>query len=404
MSVTITKRKLIWALSGAIDLVGITDVSHGKRVAHIASCISKELNNFPWSQDDVITSSLLHDCGVSSTDVHEHLINEMEWDKAHEHCIRGEKLLLSQPEFSHLATSVGLHHTRWSNTLVDNDKLLGNLIFLADRIDVLAATGATDILIEKNHIIKKITHLSGKLFSPEFVNAFLEVAKKDIFWLNWCECYSGKPFLEWLNENEAEVISYSSLKRIFTLFGSCVDGKSPFTYNHSVGVAALSRKIGELYGITGKLLDELELAGLMHDIGKLKVPDFILDKPDKLCDDEFNIMRHHSYDTSTILSPVEGLGHIVTWASQHHEKLNGTGYPKGDTLDQISTESRILIIADIFQALAQDRPYRKGMSLTEILSILTKMASDDELDRDLVEVVLTNSEVCLKSALINIVI
>ncbi|MGL1891238.1 MAG: HD domain-containing protein [Spirochaetaceae bacterium] len=398
MSIKLKKRKLLWVISGAIDLVGVTDISHGKRVAYIASIILSKLEGFPWSLDDVITSSLLHDCGVSSTDVHEKLVHEMEWSLANVHCKRGEQLLLLQPEFNYLAAAIGRHHTRWIDLPKDKNSSLANLIFLADRLDVLIATAEGPILKNKEQIIDKIKNYSGSLFSPDLVESFLQVSNNDNFWINWSKFSDCEYLKEWMDEIDKETISYSSLKDLFAFFGACVDGKSHFTYSHSVGVASLSRKIAELNGISGEMLDELELAGLIHDMGKLKVPDEILDKPEKLLSDERYIIQFHSQDTYNILSQVKELEHIAKWASQHHEKLNGSGYPNSEKGKNLPVEARIIAIADIFQALAQNRPYRKGLPIRNIMDILEDMTLYDELDRDLVELVEHNQAVCLKAA------
>lgn len=398
MAININKRKLLWILSGAVDYVGVTDLYHGKRVAYIANAIREKFNNFPWSQNDVVTSSLLHDCGVSSTDIHEHLISEMEWRKVNDHCKRGEQLLLSQPDFQHLAKAIGKHHSRWIDIDVDNESLLGNLIFLADRIDVLAATSEQDILIEKSRIIQDIKSLSGTLFCPQLVEIFINLADKDIFWLNWSECQSGEFLKEWFDSEPERLIEYRSLKKLFSLFSSCVDGKSSFTYNHSIGVATLSKTIAQLSGIHEENLDKIEIAGLLHDLGKLKIPDVILEKPGKLNKDEISVIRHHSYDTFSILTKIDGLEEITKWASQHHEKLNGTGYPKAESAEAIPKESRILAIADIFQALAQERPYKKSLSFDYIINILYEMCDRDEIDRELVELVEKHPKECLEAA------
>lgn len=399
MAVEINKRRLLWALSGAVDYVGVTDIHHGKRVAFIANKIREEYHDFPWSFNDVITAGLLHDCGVSSTDEHEHLVKEIEWDRVQDHCNRGENLLLNQPDYRHIARAIGYHHTRWVDLSGDLDHQLANLIFLADRIDVLAATRVDDILTEKKEIIDIISSFSDYLFSPCLVNIFIKLAQKDIFWLSWSEAHTGEYLENWFNSDPMERVEYSDLKPQITLFSSCVDGKSPFTYNHSMGVAALARKIAELWGLKGEKLTKIELAGHLHDLGKLKVPDIILDKPGKLTEKEIDVIRHHSYDTFTILAKVRGLEDIAKWASQHHEKLNGSGYPWAESAKEISIESRILTIADIFQALAQSRPYKDAFELNSIISKLLEMCKKGELDRDIVELVKENRHECLEAAL-----
>ncbi|MCF6177176.1 MAG: HD domain-containing protein [Victivallaceae bacterium] len=399
MYISINRRKLIWVLSSVVDLVGVTDLFHGKRVAYIADRIRTEQGNFPWSQSDVITACLLHDCGVSSTDVHEHLVMEMEWGQTKIHCARGEKLLRSQPSLAHLAPAIGMHHARWEAMKPENNQLLANLIFLADRIDVLSASTSHDILIARTEIVHKITSLSGSLFSPDLVEVFLKLAEKEMFWLNWNESHSEILIGQWLNEIEADNIEYEELRDLFTLFGACVDGKSLFTYNHSIGVAALAKTLAELAGFSKNKMQKIELAGLMHDLGKLKVPDIVLEKPAQLDAVELQTMRHHSFDTFNILSRIPGLKEITQWTLQHHEKLNGSGYPEGVTKTKISLESRILTVSDIFQALAQDRPYRKGLSLSGIITILDEMTEKNDIDSEIVELVKQNANTCMEAAL-----
>lgn len=396
MAVEITMRKLIWELSGAIDMVGITDLSHGKRVAYIADMIRGEMKDFPWSRDNVIIAGLLHDCGVSSTDLHEHLVHEMEYKYAEDHCIRGKNLLKDHNQFRHIAQAVGYHHTRWCYLNEGNDEILGNLLFLSDRIDVISKTSKGDILLVKDQICSRIKNLSGILFKPELVNCFLEIASKDIFWLNWDESHSGEVLKSWLNSEPPETVLYEDLIKPISLLSSCIDGKSTYTYNHSRGVAALSRRIAELDGYNGEALSKIELAGLMHDIGKLKVPDAILEKDSSLTIEESYIMRHHSYDTYCILSKIDGMEDVCKWASQHHEKLNGEGYPSSEKKQEIPRESRILAIADIFHALAQKRPYRNAWKIEKILEFINDQCLKGELDDQLVDLVNKNSYECME--------
>ncbi len=399
MNFKLNKRKLLWVLSGIIDLVGVTDLYHGKRVAYIAKVIASSLSDFPWSESDIIIAGMLHDCGVSSNEVHENLLKEMEWSLAQEHCTRGEMLLSGQKNLSYLAKAIGLHHTRWEEMIGNDDELLANLIFLADRVDVLAASASDDILISCEFIVKKVAKLSNTLFSPNLVSAFINQARKDEFWLDWQVAgtsYSG--LSSWINNESPKNIYFEELKELFILFSACVDGKSTYTYNHSLGVAALAVTLARFLKIGKKRREKLYLAGLLHDIGKLRVPDIILEKKDSLNSSEFKIMRHHSYDTRTILSQIENLDEITLWAGQHHEKLNASGYPTGIPSKYISLESRILTVADILQALIQDRPYRQGLSHEEILPILDEMVANNEIDKVVVEQYKKNYKECTRVA------
>lgn len=140
------------------------------------------------------------------------------------------------------------------------------------------------------------------------------------------------------------------------------------------------------------------MAALLHDLGKLQVPDAILEHRGYLEGENLAIMRHHSYVTHMILSRITGLEEIALWASNHHEKIDGSGYPFRRKGEELSIESRIIIIADIFQALAQNRPYRAPLPQNTIVELLSKQASEGKLDRDIVAIVESEPERCLEIA------
>jgi HD-GYP domain-containing protein (c-di-GMP phosphodiesterase class II) len=136
----------------------------------------------------------------------------------------------------------------------------------------------------------------------------------------------------------------------------------------------------------------MEVAGNVHDLGKLAVPNAILEKPAKLSEDEFQVMKKHTYFTYTILNTIGGLRQLPEWAAFHHERLDGKGYPfhlAGDTLD---TGARILAVADVFTALAEDRPYRGRLDDDKIVGIVTQMSADNKLDPQIVQVLTDNME------------
>jgi HD-GYP domain-containing protein (c-di-GMP phosphodiesterase class II) len=130
---------------------------------------------------------------------------------------------------------------------------------------------------------------------------------------------------------------------------------------------------------------KLEIAADLHDIGKLAVPNTILDSPQKLTNDEFEIIKKHPYYTRIALTEIKGFEDITEWASNHHEKLNGKGYPFGKTAKDLDFESRLIACLDIYEALTEERPYRRSLEHEEAMEILNKMKDDGYIDVKITE-------------------
>ena len=162
------------------------------------------------------------------------------------------------------------------------------------------------------------------------------------------------------------------LDQICEAFAEVVDAKSPFTFRHSIGVKDAAMMIGTSLGLPPGRLQVLRRAALLHDIGKLSVSNMILDKPGKLDTEEFNVVKRHSALTREILSRMPSLHEISIIAGEHHEKLDGTGYPFGLSAEQLSLESRLIAVADVYGALSEDRPYRSGLDPDEIARIMKR--------------------------------
>lgn len=397
-------RQFIYSLSNALDLVGVTHVFHGRRVAYMSNLCAVKLGWDKSVLDQLFEASILHDCGVSQTNVHTKL-TQLQWEEESNHCLVGAELLKKSPYLSHLSDIILYHHTHWdklqSVDIPDHIKLCANCIYMVDRVDVLTLTSdKANVLVAAKETLATVNRLKGTWFAPQLVDALNEVASHESFWLDLEQVENNATAEAWVTDELTHTIPFSKLKGLVQIFSNIVDAKSKFTHDHSEGVAHLSRYIAELFSLSEAQCDGIEIAGLLHDIGKLRTPDDYLEKPAKLNEDEFAMLRRHSYDTFNILRKISGFEDIALWAGQHHERINGTGYPSHLGGGNISIEARIISVADVFQALAQKRPYREPLSPDEIMAILTTMTEEGALDSKVVECVRQNLDDCYKKSLL----
>lgn len=160
--------------------------------------------------------------------------------------------------------------------------------------------------------------------------------------------------------------------------------KDDYLLEHSLNVAILLANFGRFIGMSEQEIEDLAHAGFLHDIGKIRIPDEILHKPGRLTDMEMNIMRDHVYYGVRVLEEMEIESHLVRTVSEHHERLDGYGYPNGARGEEISKAGRMLAIADVYDALTADRCYKAGMSSQKALQILLNDAPS-KLDKELVQ-------------------
>lgn len=392
-------RQMIIAIETAVSLVGMNDTNHGKRVGFIASQLGRQLGFSERDLQYLFELGLLHDCGVSTEQMHSNLVNHFDWNEAHIHCEIGYRLLKDFSPLSQFATPIYHHHTHWDALSAEDispyEANMANLIFLADRIDILSSSHyESDILLARKEIVKSIAQYKGSYFNPIFIDAFLEIERSEAFWIALEDRHITRYTWDMGNIKSNEYLSLAQLKQLSLILSYVVDQKSPFTARHSVRVADLAKYIAHMYGLSQEQCDKVEIAGLLHDLGKLHTPDYILEKKAPLDEIERSIMDQHSYETYEILRHITGLEEVALWSAYHHEGINGVGYPFHPSEQQLNTEARIIAVADVFQALVQDRPYRKGMPLEEIITILDQMVSSGKLDCNIVALVKNNGAQC----------
>ena len=398
-------RQLVMTIANTVDLVGVDDLLHGRRVGMLARELALQLGLDEKAQLLLYDTGLLHDCGVSSTRVHRRLVVDLEWAGAQEHCVRGEELLRDFAPLANLAPLIRYHHSRWewleTQTLPADVARFANLIFLADRIDVLAAPFHADqsTLAHAEQIRTRLAAERGRLFAPELVDAFLALSAGEAFWLALQPDAVHQYQTEMESYGDLRTVRWEDFKRCADIFARIIDAKSPYTEQQSRGVSLLSRHLAAKMGFDENACEKIEVAGLLHDIGKLQIPDEIIEGRAALTQHEFDIMKSHSYGTRQVLKRLHAIDEIARWASYHHETPDGHGYPFHVGGADLPLEARIINVADVFQALAQDRPYRRPLAPEDILAILKERVLKGQADPAVVAAVEADLANCHRVAL-----
>ena len=262
--------------------------------------------------------------------------------------------------------------------------LKGEEVPLFSRVALLAQVAEVFFAAEgRAAALAEVKRRSGTWFDPRVVEAFFRVAEDEVLWWQLDEGAEALAIAE-VDEDEALAVDEDYLDEVAEAFADVIDAKTPFTGGHSDRVADYADLIAEKLGFDASRRRSLRRAALLHDIGKLGVSNRILDKPGRLDETEWEAMRRHPADSEAILSRISAFGDAARIGGAHHERLDGKGYPKGVSADAIDLATRIVTVADVFDALTADRPYRKAMTAEKALEIITADL-DVAFDRSCVE-------------------
>ena len=246
--------------------------------------------------------------------------------------------------------------------------ILSRIMLLAQTLEVFRAGRSAAAALEV------IQRRSRRWFDPDLVKAANSLSKRDALWTDVQTEQAFSLVVDLEPEHKMMEDGDTTLDSICLAFAQIVDAKSPFTYNHSNGVANAAIAVGRKLGLDSRRVLFLRHAGLLHDIGKLGVSNAILEKPGKPDAAEWESLKLHPFYTWKILQGIPGFGQMSEIAASHHEKLDGSGYFRGITAAHLPLEARILVVADIFDALAAKRPYRDAMPLDKVFQIMHKDA------------------------------
>jgi HD-GYP domain-containing protein (c-di-GMP phosphodiesterase class II) len=309
---------------------------------------------------------------------------ETSGDILHSRCSRGAEIARSLglgTEAAECVRSLDEHwdgHGQAAHLNGEKIPILARIACLAQTMEVFATTFGPDAAFE---ISRK---RAGRWFDPQLVRLAQTLWRDEEFW-------SGP----WVNPREAllqmelqtsvHMATDTHVDAICDAFAQIVDAKSSFTGEHSARVCQYTLQIAQALGINGERLTMLRRASLLHDVGKLAVSNAILDKPGKPNDEEWASIKKHPYYTQQVLGQITGFERLADVACAHHERLDGRGYFRGLTADQLDLDMRIIAVADVYDALSAERPYRGALSPSEVFAIMDKDAGI-ALDADCIDV------------------
>lgn len=411
----LTAAELAIAFSQGLDLGEGKDVGHAQRVCYIATALADALALDPANRTGVFFAGLFHDAGVTQAGaelcriagVDESSIfgpsplRARDEDRAElvfadrtaiqeaieQHPSLGADVVRALELPDEAAVAVAAHHEHWDGSGYP-EQLAGEAIPIEGRIVAVADVAETVIaeqfssLVARRHFHASITAFSGTQLDARIVTILLDLAKSDEFWLG---LYSEDlpATLTALRSMGDGRKSRKRVLRFAEVFADLSDAKGDHTGGHSRRTAAHAERLAEAVGFDAGHIEMLRIGALLHNVGLLGVPARVMSKPDILSVTEMQLMRQHPANSEIILQELSGFEEVSAWIARHHERPDGKGYPEMLAGDDIPTESRILAIADVYDALTSDRPHRGAMSPKDAKQILLG-AAGTQLDPELV--------------------
>lgn len=394
---------IVKALSLTMDLVEQARHQHAQRVAGIAINLGLELHLDKEHLRDLYYAALLHDIGQIGTP--DEILRKkgkltlQEKARMYSHPHTGYEIVREIPTLDSCAYLIRWHHERWDGTgYPDGLRWEGvpegaQLLTVADTLDALLSPRPWRPALEPDVAMNEMRKFAGIQFNPGHVGILMDhIENIGIEKLGVVE-KSAHEVIKKETESHREFsrITGGKILGIFDLFSRIIDARHKYSRGHSRRVANLTREIGKELGFETEKLFKLEIAGLLHEAGKVAVSSAIVDKAGKLTEDETEIMREYPVASEKIVSSISSLSELGPVVRHQHERFDGSGYPDGLEGETIPHFSRILAVADTYDAMASERAYRRAMPLERILREMQKDFGSGRLDPELagVEKILT---------------
>ncbi|EKQ57292.1 MULTISPECIES: HD domain-containing phosphohydrolase [unclassified Clostridium] len=385
----ITLKQIIQVIHRAINSVDQRLLNHGERVAYVMLNLLRAEENY--SKDEILeicTLSIFHDIGAYKVSERDKLV-EIDTKSPIDHAIYGCLFIKYFSPLSKLYNIVLSHHFTMKYYKDNKMEVFceeGLLLSFADYIDRI-------YLIKKELTVNYIIN-NNKEYSLEYMELLISADKKYNF-IN--KLLDGSYLKELYDFFATKVISREEVLSYSKMLAYSIDFRSEATVKHTIFVEAVSYQIAKLLKLDDKTLTQIKIAAALHDIGKIGIPVEILEKPGKLSNDEFEIMKSHAIIGYKILSDLN-IDDIRDMAALHHEKIDGTGYPFGLKGNDLTLEMRIISIGDIISALLGVRSYKEEFSKDRVIKILSNMAKYNKIDSNITKLFIENYDYIIEKA------
>ena len=380
---------VIKTVSDSIDLMSEEITGHHKLVAYISLRIGKELELENNQLRKLVFSSLIHDIGIlyfdkKIDDILRNRTNE-------EHAYVGYALLEDYFPFKGYSDILKNHHKDWNQIENNSINYLSNIINLADITAFIIDGKESNILANKNIIMEEVHSYCKNKINQNIIKSLEGLIKQESFWLDTVNNNIREKILEeYICENLDIYLNLEQVLSISEIVSHIIDFRSPFTANHSKGVATIASQIASDIGFSAENIKIMKIAGHFHDIGKMSWPLNIINKPGQLSKSEWALVKSHTYYSYYVLENIKEIPQLKEWAAYHHEAIDGSGYPFKLDAQKLSMGSKIMTAADIFTALGEDRPYRKGFGKEKIIEILSNKAQNNKIESGITNLIIEN--------------
>lgn len=397
----LSRGTLLTALSRAFDLAEGRRPGHAQRVAYIGLYLANELRLDPPKIEEVFFACLLHDIGMAALptaprhdaargtrliagngSAREVLASPPPggWasllDALAQHCAHGAQIVRRLGLGETVARAVQSHHDCWDDSRIPGSPpgerlpLVARIVALADRVESMIDADASPLLIRRRGP-ELVREMAGSELDPDLAHTMADLACRDEFWLGF---YDNDLPATLMSLNYGGIMSREDLFDVLGVLSDIVDARNAREAGRGRRVAELARRIALACEMTERRADLVQVAALLQDIGTLGVPAHILSKPDILTIDEMSIVQLHPTYARDILSEVPGLGAPAWWVGCHHERIDGKGYPGMLEGAEVPLEAQVIGMAEAFDALTSDRPYRRAMAPADAFEVLCGLA------------------------------